>query len=240
MSEPIRLSKRVIELTGCSRREAELYIEGGWVRVDGVVVEQPQFKIVDQHVEVDPNATLEPLEPATLLLHQPVAVQSGPWRTSVVPTIALENHSPDDLSGIQPLHRHLTRLSAPMPLDHGASGLVVLTQDWRVVRRLTEDSARIEQEYQVEVRGTIATDGLARLCHGQSYQSRVLPPCKASWQSENRLRFAIKHVHAGQLRHMCAQVGLEVTAIKRLRIGRIPLSRMAPGQWRFLPTGERF
>jgi 23S rRNA pseudouridine2604 synthase len=33
---------------------------------------------------------------------------------------------------------------------------------------------------------------------------------------------------------------LEVTAIKRLRIGRIPLSRMAPGQWRFLPTGERF
>ncbi|MGH8486255.1 MAG: RNA-binding protein, partial [Pseudomonas sp.] len=34
MSEPTRLSKRLIELVGCSRREAELYIEGGWVTVD--------------------------------------------------------------------------------------------------------------------------------------------------------------------------------------------------------------
>lgn len=45
MSEPVRLSKRLIEQLGCSRREAELYIEGGWVTVDGVVVEQPQFKV---------------------------------------------------------------------------------------------------------------------------------------------------------------------------------------------------
>ena len=48
MSEPVRLSKRLIEQFGCSRREAELYIEGGWVTVDGVVVEQPQFKVEGQ------------------------------------------------------------------------------------------------------------------------------------------------------------------------------------------------
>ena len=35
--EPVRLSKRLIEQLGCSRREAELYIEGGWVTVDGIV-----------------------------------------------------------------------------------------------------------------------------------------------------------------------------------------------------------
>ena len=38
MTEPLRLSKRLIELTGCSRREAELYIEGGWVTVNGEAV----------------------------------------------------------------------------------------------------------------------------------------------------------------------------------------------------------
>ena len=39
-----RLAKRVAAMLSCSRREAELYIEGGWVRVEGVVVEEPQFR----------------------------------------------------------------------------------------------------------------------------------------------------------------------------------------------------
>jgi 16S rRNA U516 pseudouridylate synthase RsuA-like enzyme len=48
MSDPIRLSKRLIELVGCSRREAELFIEGGWVTVDGEVIDEPQFKVDQQ------------------------------------------------------------------------------------------------------------------------------------------------------------------------------------------------
>lgn len=56
MTDPIRLSKRLAELTACSRREAELYIEGGWVSVDGEVIEEPQFKVLDQRVELLPGA----------------------------------------------------------------------------------------------------------------------------------------------------------------------------------------
>lgn len=48
MTDPIRLSKRLIELVGCSRREAELFIEGGWVTVDGEVIDEPQFKVDTQ------------------------------------------------------------------------------------------------------------------------------------------------------------------------------------------------
>ena len=72
MSEPVRLAKRVAAMVPCSRREAELYIEGGWVRVDGVVVEEPQHRVSeDELVELDPGATLAALEPVTLLLHKP-------------------------------------------------------------------------------------------------------------------------------------------------------------------------
>ena len=72
-----------------------------------------------------------------------------------------------------------------------------------------------------------------------------MPPCKASWQNEVRLRIAIKDVRNGQLRDMCAQVGLRVVSIRRLRIGRIPLGKgpngaLPLGQWRYLPVGERF
>ena len=84
------------------------------------------------------------------------------------------------------------------------------------------------------------TYGLRKLCHGLHYNGRSLPPCKVSWQNEVRLRFALKGVQGGQLRDMCAQVGLEVVSIRRLRIGKVSLAKMPVGLWRYLPVGERF
>jgi 23S rRNA pseudouridine2604 synthase len=68
---------------------------------------------------------------------------------------------------------------------------------------------------------------------------------KVSWQNESTLRFAVKGVLPGQLRAMCAQVDLTVLAMRRQRIGKISLGKgpsgaMPPGQWRYLPLGERF
>lgn len=117
---------------------------------------------------------------------------------------------------------------------------MVLTQDGRVWRRLTEDADQIEHEYNVEVSGEIQPWGLRRLNHGLRYQGRELPPCRVSWQNEIRLRFAIKAVQPGQLRDMCAQVGLDVVAIRRIRIGKIPLAKLPAGMWRYLPASEKF
>src|SRR3546814_18889449 len=116
---------------------------------------------------------------------------------------------------------------------------MVLTQDGRVWRRLTEDRDEIEQEYIVEVSGEIAPDGLRKLNHGLHYGGRALPPCKVSWQNEIRLRVALKGVKGGKLRDTCAQVGLDVVAIRRIRIGRIPLARLPVGTRRDLPAGGR-
>src|SRR3546814_16327473 len=72
MSDPVRLSKRVADLAGCSRTEAEQYIKGGWVSVDGRVVEDPAHPVSIEVVTVDPAARLERVGPATLMLHNPV------------------------------------------------------------------------------------------------------------------------------------------------------------------------
>jgi 23S rRNA pseudouridine2604 synthase len=109
-----------------------------------------------------------------------------------------------------------------------------------VWRRLTEDAEQIEQEFIVEVSGEIAPYGLRRLNEGLSYQGRELRPCKVSWQNEFRLRFAIKGPQPGQVRDMCAQVGLQVVAMRRLRIGRLSLGKLPAGEWRYLPVGEKF
>ena len=240
MSDPVRLSKRVAELARCSRADAERYIENGWVSVDGVVVEAPQHMVSGEHVELDPAAKLETPEPATILLHKPAGFDAIEGRKPAAPLVTPASRWADDPTGIRLLQRHFVRLTPLVPLDAEASGLMVLTQDGRVWRRLTEDGAQIEQEFVVEVTGEIAPYGLRRLNHGLRYRGRELPPCKVSWQNEFRLRFAIKDVQPGQIRDMCAQVGLQVVAMRRLRIGRIPLGKMPAGEWRYLPAGERF
>ena len=236
MTEPVRLAKRVAALVPCSRREAEQYIEGGWVRVDGVVVEEPQFRVTDERVELDRGANAAALEPVTLLLHKPAGMSYEEAQRLLAPA----NRAQDDQSGIRTVKRHFAQLTPLMALPAQASGLAVFSQDRRVLRKLTEDALSIEQELVAEVAGDAPPDGLARLCHGLAFEGRVLPPVKVSWQNETRLRFALKGIAPALVPWMCEQVGLCVVGLKRIRLGRLPMAGLAPGQWRYLRPGERF
>ena len=236
MSEPVRLAKRVAALLPCSRREAEQYIEGGWVRVDGEVVEEPHYRVTDQRVELDPGATLAALEPVTLLLHKPADVPGDAALKLLVPVA----RAPDDASGIRTVKRHFAQLAPLLPLPTPASGLAVFSQDPRIVRKLTEDAMTIEQELIAQVTGQIRPDGLALLGHGLIFEGKPLPPIKVSWQNETRLRFALKGIAPGLVPGMCEQVGLRVVALKRIRIGRLPMAGLPEGRWRYLRAGERF
>jgi 23S rRNA pseudouridine2604 synthase len=244
MTEPVRLAKRLAEMLSCSRREAEQYIEGGWVRVAGVVVEEPQFRVLDQKIEVDPDASLLALTPVTLLLHKPAGYEAGLGAGNpAAQLLTAENQSKDDRSGLRPLRKHFSAQALATPLATAASGLVVFTQDWRIARKLSEDAAVMEHEVIVELAGEISAGGLARLNridHGFTFNGRLLPPAKVSWQSETRLRFALKGEQPGQIAYMCESVGLTVLAMKRIRVGRVPMSSLASGQWRYLLPHERF
>lgn len=238
MTDPIRLSKRLAELVFCSRREAELYIAGGWVSVDGQVVEEPQFMVAEQKVELLPGAVAEPVEPVTILFHQPVDAVMDPGTLKQL--FCAGARATDDHSNIRQLKQHFFKLVQCTPLEQHASGLVVFTQDFRVLRKLTDDADTIEQEYVVEVGGELVEDGLKLLNHGLSDHGKPLPPVKVSWQNETRLRFALKGVKPGQIAHMCKAVGLQVLAMKRLRIGRVSMSKLLVGQWRYLMPYEKF
>jgi 23S rRNA pseudouridine2604 synthase len=249
MTEPVRLAKALAQMLNCSRREAEQYIEGGWVRVDGVVVEEPQFRVAGEKIEVDRDASLLALTPVTLLLHKPAGHEAGLGTASRQPAppalqlLVPANRSADDRSGIRPLKKHFSAQALATPLATPASGLVVFTQDWRVARKLGEDAAVMEHEVIVEVSGQLVPGGLERLNridHGFTYQGVLLPPAKVSWQNETRLRFALKGEQPGQIAYMCEAVGLAVQAMKRIRVGRVPMSSLAVGQWRYLLPNERF
>ena len=251
MTEPVRLAKRLAEMLACSRREAEQYIEGGFVTVNGVVVEEPQARVQNQSIVLLPGASLLALTPVTLLLHKPAGYESRDAANAsgdagiqtAAQLLTAANHSPDDRSGIRPLKKHFSSAELLTPLATAASGLVVFSGDWRVVRKLREDARLLEHEVVVEVSGEIRPGGLERLNridHGFTYRGALLPPAKVSWQSEKRLRFALKGEIPGQIAYLCESVGLKIEAMKRLRVGRMPLSQLQPGQWRYLMPYERF
>lgn len=240
MTEAERLSKRLIQQIACSRREAELYIEGGWVTVDGQVVEEPQHPVSNERIELLPGARAETQPPITLLLHKPVGLGCGLGANSTQQLLSHAHRWSEDASSVRPLHRHLRRLQLLTPLETDASGLLVFSQNPGVIRLFQDKGAELEQEYLVEVAGSLDEKGLKRLAFGISYKGAPLPPCKVSWQSETRLRFAIKAVQPGQLRFMCESLGLQALSMRRLRFGRTGLAKLPVGQWRYLGPNEKF
>lgn len=243
MTETVRLAKRVAALVPCSRREAEQYIEGGRVRVDGVVIETPQFRVGDQRVEIDLDASAgaPTLAAVTLLLHKPAGAGPEEALRLLVADQRADNPDLGGDAGVMRTHkRHFAHLVCLMPLPAQASGLMVYSQDRRVVRKLTEDAMHIEQELVLEVTGEIAPDGLRLLGHGLRWRGEPLPPARVSWQSERRLRFAHKGIAPDMIPWMCEQVGLGVSAYKRIRLGRLPMAGLPASRWRYLGADERF
>lgn len=241
MREPTRLSKRLVEILHCTQKEAIQYIEGGWVRVNGVIVEQPQLKVVDDLVELDPQASLDEREPVTILLHKPADFDAGgPTKGELAAElIRADSRWDGDNSGVRMLQRHFMYLTSIFPLATGSSGLMVFTQNPVLVRHLRDRAKRMEQEFVVEVDGNLVEGGLEQLAKGITFDGVSLPPTKVSWQNERHLRFAITAPKPGQISQMCEAVGLEVVAMKRLRIASVPLGKMPAGQWRYLPSGAR-
>ncbi len=263
-----RLSKRVAQMLGCSRREAEQTIEGGWVRVDGQVVEVPQQRVLAQSVTVDPKASLLSLGEVTLILHKPPNVLDGvqddvdavaaparppagrggqaraPALRGARPLLIAANHSPQDASGQRPLLRHFKQLQASVPLETAASGLLVFTQDWRVQRKLQEDMAQMEHELMVEVRGHVQAEAIGPIERALRDPRQRLPVTKISISSASKarsiLRLAVKGAHPGLAAFLCELAGLEIQALRRTRLGRLSLGDVAPGQWRYLAEFERF
>ncbi len=251
-AEGVRLAKQVAAMVPCSRSEAEKYIEGGWVRVDGKVIEEPQFRVLAHHkLEIDKNASLLDVTQVTVLMHKPPGYTDGvadeaikpPYRSArqlLVPA----NRVADDASGIPALKKHFNDLSAPVPLEMGAGGLLVFTQDWRVARKLIEDASVIEHEIIVEIEGEIPPDTLMRLNQGLSSDGQPLPRVKVSVNSssegKSKLRFAVKGTHPGLLAYLCERVGLRILSMKRIRVGRVLLTTLPMGQWRYLLPHEKF
>ncbi|MDR8745864.1 23S rRNA pseudouridine(2604) synthase [Burkholderia pseudomultivorans] len=249
----MRLSKRMSELGLCSRREADEWIEKGWVLVDGERIDTLGTKVrADQRIEIDERAQAAQAAQVTILLHKPVGYVSGQAEDGYEPAAVLitrDNHWSGDRSPLRFSPQHLRTLAPAGRLDIDSTGLLVLTQNGRIAKQLIGEQSDVDKEYLVRVKfGERLTDidqhfpaeSLAKLRHGLELDGVALKPAMVSWQNGEQLRFVLREGRKRQIRRMCELVGLEVIGLKRVRMGRVMLGALPQGQWRYLSADESF
>lgn len=254
MPELMRLNKRMADLGLCSRREADDWIARGWVQVNGQAASTGLKVRLQDKITVDRRAADRQQQLATILLHKPVGIVSGQaedgyqnaasiigprnlWLPPGLKPAQARRFSPAILRGLAPAGR----------LDIDSTGLLVLTQDGRMAKRIIGEQSDVDKEYLVRVewqgrRQDIATvfppEQLARLRHGLSLDGKPLLPALVDWQNPEQLRFVLREGKKRQIRRMCEAVGLRVVGLKRIRIGKVLLGQLPLGHWRFLQPHE--
>ncbi|MEY3116410.1 MAG: Ribosomal large subunit pseudouridine synthase, partial [Pseudomonadota bacterium] len=201
----VRLNKRMAELGLCSRREADAWIEQGWVMVNGQVAEMGMQVGSTDRITVEREAQAQQEQQVTVLLHKPMGYVSGQAEDGHEPAMVLfqaRNQWTGDTTRIRFSPAQFKGLAPAGRLDIDSVGMLVMTQDGRVARQLIGEDADMEKEYLVRVtctgpQGDVAVNVQAhfpvaqmqRLRHGLSLDGKPLKPAQVEWQNPEQLRF---------------------------------------------------
>lgn len=237
----LRLSKLMTERGLCSRREADQLIEKGWVQVDGVTQSQLGIK-------VNSNCEITILKPGqnfldkkiTLILNKPLGWVSGQPEQGYKSAIELINEKTQDSHFKGPKWRpsFLKGLAPVGRLDINSTGLLIYSQDGLLAKKIIGPQSQVEKEYLVRVKGSLSAENLKLLNHGLKIDGKTLKPAQVKWLNSDQLQFVLKEGKKRQIRKMCEQVGLQVLALKRVRVGPLKLGRLPLGHWRYLNHQE--
>ncbi|AXT48202.1 MULTISPECIES: S4 domain-containing protein [Chromobacterium] len=226
----IRLSKRMVELGLCTRREADACIEQGLVKVDGQTVTALGSRVEpQQRVELMGRPDAQREAAVTLLLHKPAGAEP-------LALLGPDSQLPGDISGLSWLPRHRQHLQGFGAIADHAHGLVALTQDRKLAQRLAD----CQLEFLINVDAAPSAGDLQQRQKGLRPGGKPLRDLKVSRQSDRQLRLVLAARDACWLDDICAGLGVSPLALRCIRIGRLAIGQLAAGQWRYVPDFERF
>ena len=235
-TEGIRLSKRVADILKCSRAEAEQVIVGGWVKVNNLVVDEPAHRVKDEQIDIHSTAQRGKVPLLTVILHKtPGQSCLSQSHNNIWKSLTPETRSKQDRSGITLTPRLQKSLQCAAALEDAATGLVVLTEDPGMLRKLLDERTPLEHEMLAEVQGPVSPDQLHDMC-----PTGLKTSISSATPEKTGLRMAFKGYQPGYAAGVIENAGLRLTGLKRVRMGRVLMAPLAPGEWRALMPYERF
>lgn len=224
-----RLQKVLARVGWGSRRECELLISGGRVKVNGEIAGLGRrVNTETDKVEVDNVAIGVAPSLVYYLLNKPLDVI----------TTAKDTHGRQTVVELVPA---VPRVFPVGRLDADTEGLLILTNDGELTHRLTHPSFGIEKEYLAHVvcsRNGVGDSALRQLRDGIELDDGFTSPAQVGQLQPGLLRIVIHEGRNRQVRRMCEAVGHPVERLVRVRIGPLVDRNLAPGQWRNLTTSE--
>ena len=217
-----RIAKVVARAGLCSRREAERWIADGRIAVNGKVLETPAVTVTDvDMVMVDGN----PL---------PGAEKIRLWRYHKPPGLMTTNSDPEGRPTIfERLPRELPRVITVGRLDMMSEGLLLLTNDGGLARRLELPETGWARRYRARVHGHVDEARLANLAKGVTVEGVRYGPITAELESQQRsnawLGIRLNEGKNREIRRVLAHLGLDVPRLIRTAYGPFQMGNMRRG-----------
>jgi 23S rRNA pseudouridine2604 synthase len=220
----MRINKYLSERGLCSRREADSWVEGGRVSINGVVATLGTKVQADDEVRVDGRVVGGETTHVYIALHKPVGVECT--TDPRVPNNVIEFLS------------HRERIFPIGRLDKDSEGLLLLTNDGDIVNDLLRAGHGHEKEYLVTVDRPVTDVFVNAMASGVAILDRITAPCRVHRVSKNVFRIILTQGLNRQIRRMCEVFGYTVRRLIRVRFVNILLEGLSQGRWRNLTQAE--
>ena len=217
-----RIAKRIARAGIASRRDAAAMIEQGRVSVDGRTIKSPALNVTEANVITVDGQKL------------PAAEHTRLWRYHKPPGLIVSNRDPEGRPTIYDM------LPAAMPrcisvgrLDYNSEGLLLLTNDGGLARKLELPATGWTRRYRVRVHGAVNERALAELERGVKVDGVQYGPIKARLDRAQRtnawLTLGLEEGKNREVRKVMEYLGLPVSRLIRIAYGPFTLGDLAPG-----------
>lgn len=220
----MRINKYLSERGLCSRREADSWVDGGRVSINGVVATLGTKVQTGDLVRVDGRAVGGESAHVYIALHKPVGIEC-----------TTDPRIPDNVIAFV---AHRERIFPVGRLDKNSEGLLLLTNDGDIVNDLLRARHGHEKEYVVTVDRPVTDEFVRAMADGVEILDRVTAPCRVLRTGKNVFRIVLTQGLNRQIRRMCEVLGYGVRRLVRVRFVNIHLDGIAPGRWRNLTRAE--
>ncbi len=220
----ISLNKYISDTGYCSRREADKYIEGGRVFLNGREAKKGNRVTENDRVLIDGEPLKKKTAPIHIMLNKPKGITC---------TTDLK-----DKSNIIDFINFKSRIFPIGRLDKLSEGLIFLTNDGDIVNKILRAGNGHEKEYVVTTDKNITTEFINKMRNGVKIAGIITNKCFVKQDGEKKFTIILMQGLNRQIRRMCAALDYKVTSLKRVRIMHISLGSLKAGKWRYFSAEE--
>jgi 23S rRNA pseudouridine2605 synthase len=230
-NDNIRLNKYISNSGVCSRRDADIYIQSGNVKVNGIVITEMGYQVKPGDVVNFDGATLMPEKKEYLLLNKPKNFTTSGDDDNGVNRNVYELIKSATKANLEPIGR----------MDKNTTGLLVFTNDTDMLRKFSLPSQKSTKIYQVSLDKNLKYEDLEKISNGVTLDSHKLYVDEISYidgEPKTEIGIQLRTANVKVVRAIFESFNYNVIKVDRVSFAGLTKKNLPRGNWRFLTEQE--